>query len=218
MAGSGRPPPPLTIIVPGRETPAEVLESGPPDLLPALPLRLRALLLAVVAVLSTGVLVTLDPPEQERRPPVAADDVPSALGVSAEVGLVALEPFRAVLDVAVTIAPDDGSPDDSTAQPAPQLKLMDVGGFGLAVRLTLRSPPLLLGYLGRFAGETERVLHLPAEAVVADCQPETGAPPAVLLTVQRTDGLLHTVRARSDPTAHQALASLFRRTCRMSGR
>lgn len=214
MAGSGRPPPPLSVVVPGGQTATEVLESGPRERPLSLPVRLRVLLLAVVAVLSTGVLVAVDHPEPGRPSPAAVDDAPAALGVSAQVGLVAEEPFSTWLDVAVTISPGDHGADGRAEPRAPQLKLLRVDGEGLAVRLVRRSPPLLLGYLGRFAGATQRVLHLHAEAVVADCR---GRPaPAVRLVVQRADGPLGTVRALGDPSAARALASLVRRTCRLS--
>lgn len=59
MAGVGRPPPPITLVVPGREAPAELLAVAPPSR-PLLPARLRPLLLAVAATLGAGVLVAID--------------------------------------------------------------------------------------------------------------------------------------------------------------
>lgn len=213
MPGSGRPPPPLTLVVPGREATPDLL--GPPDRPPYdLPLRLRALLLVVVAVLSTGVLVSLERGDPSRPDPVPADDAPAVLGVSAQVGLVALEPFLAVLDVAVTVAPGRSGPEDNAGRAAPRLTLREVGGRGLAVRLLHRSPPLLLGHLGRFAAATERVVHLPAQVVVSDCRSGSAAAPALVLEVQRADGPAHTVLALGDPTTSRALALLVRRTCR----
>ncbi len=218
-----RPPPPITVIVPGRETPADVMELGPRDRPSArrdrpspVPRRLSALLLLVVAVLASGVLVALDPPVRSPAPQGTVADVPS-LGLRAQVGLVAEEPFSAQLVVQVVIPPGDPGARGGTEQPAPQLKLMDVVGKGLAVRLTRAAPPLLLGHLGRFASATERVLHLTAEVVAADCRGRAGAAPAILLVVQRADGTPDTVEAVGDASTSRALLSLLRRTCRTAG-
>lgn len=223
MTGPERPPPPITVVVPGRETPAEVMESGPRvrpspwrDGPPPLPGRSGALLLLVVAVLVAGVLVALDPPVRSPARSVTVADVPS-LGLSAQVGLVAEEPFSTLLDVEVVIPPGDPGAGPTPEEPAPQLKLMEVSGRGLAVRLTRAAPPLLLGHLGRFASATERVLHLSAEVVAGDCRTPAAVAPAILLVVQRADGAPDTVEALGDAVTSRALLSLVRRTCRTIG-
>ena len=220
MPGSGRPPPPITIVIPGRgQASAELLAAGPSPARPPLPplaTRLRALAAVAVAVLGAGLLVARDQQQPVQPAPVAVDASTAYLGVSATAVVVTEQPFSTVLDLVVSIAPGGAGPGDSTVQPAQQLRLQGISARGFAVRLTRRAAPLVLDYVGQFARDTEHVLHLPTE-VVADCTVEEGGPGTILLAVRVTGGPVGAVRVQGDPSVVRALDDLVRRSCRRTG-
>ncbi len=217
MPGSGRPPPPITIVIPGRgQATAELLAAAAPPPRPPLSTQLRALVLVVVVVLGAGLLVAGHQQVPFRPAPVPVDASTTYLGVSATADVLSEEAFSTVLDLVVSIAPGGAGRGDSTVEPAQQLRLQDVSARGFTLRLTRRAAPLLLDYVGRFARVTEQVLHLPVE-VVADCTVEEERRSPILLTVRVTGGPVGAVWVQENPSVVRALDELVRRTCRRTG-
>lgn len=216
MSGPGRPPPPITIVVPGRgPAPAELLAVGPPQDRPSLPTlstRLRALVLVAVAVLAAGLLAAGDQEEPVRRAPVPVDASTSYLGVSATAGVLTEQPSSTLLDLVVSISPGAAGHGDSAVQPAQQLRLQGISARGFSVRLTRRAAPLLLDYVGRFARSSEHVLHLPTE-VVADCTAGDAGQATILLAVRVTGGPVGAVRVQGSAAVARALDDLVQRSC-----
>ncbi len=204
-------------MIPGRgAAPSELLAVGPPAPRPARGRSATGLLSwAVAGVLGAGVLVAVDQRQQPGPAPVPVVAQTSSLyGVTGQVGLIDEQPLVTLLDLVVTVVPGETGREDSTTRPAAQLQLIDVTARGFVVRLPRRTAPLLLGYVGRFASGTQRVLTLSAEVSVVDCSVEVGAQRTLSLVVQRGNGPVGSVRVRGDEAVVRSLDDLVRRSCR----
>lgn len=233
MPAPARPPPPITVVVPGRgPAPAELLAVGPPPERPAgLPGRLRALLAAVLLVLGAGVLVAVD--QRAERPAgqdaqvgqvpaaggaVAVDDFPG-LRATAQVVVEQAMAVQVLLEVRISAAPAPAVHERGSAR-AVQVRLQHVRSEGFDVRLLQRPPPLLLGYVGRFGGGLEQVVRLSAEVGVADCATAVAAPRRIRLDLRRGDrgeGPAGSVPVQSSAETVRALDELVRRSCLRPG-
>lgn len=230
MPAPGRPPPPITVVVPGRgPQPAALLAVGPPpERPPGLPVRLRALLAAVLLVLGAGVLVAVDQRADRSDGPgrgvgegpaaggaVAVEDFPGLRATTQVVVAQALA-VQVLLEVRISAAPAPAVSGRGSAR-AVQVRLLDVRSEGLDVRLLQGPPPLLLGYVGRFGGGLEQVVRLSAEIAVADCATAVAAPRRIWLDLRRGDraeGPAGSVPVQSSAETEREMDELVRRSCR----
>lgn len=234
MPAPGRPPPPITVVVPGRgPVPAELLAVGPPpERRPGLPGRLRALLVTVLLVLGAGVMVAVDQraDRSDTRGAEVSGEVPAASGAVAvgdfpglrSTTQVVVEQTLAVqllLEVRISAGPAPAVHERGSTR-AVQVRLLQVGAEGFDVRLLQRPPPVLLGYVGRFGGGLEQVVRLSAEVVVAECAVAVAAPRRIRLDLRRGDrgeGPAGSVLVQSSAETVRALDELVRRSCRRPG-
>jgi hypothetical protein len=211
-----RPPPRITVTVPGRGlAPAELLAVGPPPqrARPRTPLRLQALVLAALTVLGAGVAAAV---EQESVPPAPRPVPQSGFPGVGAVGAVEQErEFAVRLALEVVVAGNGtGQGDTGGAAQPEQLLLVDAVSRGFQVRLVDRSTPLVLGQIGRFGSGRPYVVPLAAEAVVVDCSVEVGAQRRITLVLRRADGPARPVVVATGSELVRALDDLVRRTCR----
>jgi hypothetical protein len=211
-----RPPPPVTVVVPGvGEAPGELLAVGPPpEARPPLPRPLRAQVLVVLGVLAAGLLVAAD--LRGRPEPPAPRAVPfrvPGVTVSAAVGAVTEYVVRLQLDLVVE-EPEAGRGDTGgESEPVP-LRLLDVTARGFELRPVDGPVPRTLADVGRFSSGRPVPVALPVEAVVVDCSVEVGAQRTVTLSLRRGDGPVGRLVVPSEASVVRELDDLVSRSCR----
>lgn len=214
-----RPPPAITVTIPGRgAAPEELLAVGPPPSRrprrPRLPLRLRGLLAAVLLVLAGGVLTAVQQ-EQEQVPPRPAARGQAVQGVTASAQLDEQREQVVRLALRIVLAGEETGRGDTNGPSEPeQLRLLDVRVRGYQVRLVGRSLPLRLGDVGRFGSGLRQVVPLDAEIVVADCSVDVRARRTITLRLQRSAAPPVDAVVQAGEEVVRALDDLVRRACR----
>jgi len=221
-----RPPPPVTVSVPGRTVgPVEVLaDGGPPDRPPlprwARPVAAGAAGLALVALAGAQGRQEAPSPAPSAEPAASTSAPafvrPPARGVAATVALRRGgpdAPYAERLTISVALrGADAGGVRYGPAQEVP-VRLLEVVATGFEVGLAGRRAPVDLGVLDPRSLETV-VVPLQADIVVTDCSVSTEAPRAVSLRLQRGDRRPDLVRATVERPVVRVLDRLVSRTCR----
>jgi hypothetical protein len=230
-----RPPPPVTVIVPGRSNRAcEVLAQAddgaePVQAGPRRPGRRAGAVLLLAGLLLVGASVSVEQPDPP-APEVAPDPL-AAVGASSQ--LLTQDELRVRLLVEVRIAvPPPAAGLAGTRPASAQVLLEGLSSPGLVVRLPGRPLPVPLGYLGRTdtgsdaSTDTatgtvfEQVVRLTVDAVALGCV-EPQRPRRLALQVSRGprgSGVGSTVAVRDRAEVVEALEGLVRRSCGRPGR
>ena len=158
----GLPPPPVTIVVPGRgEAPAELLAVGdPPALQPVSPSRWVGL--AAVAVLTAGIVQVA-----AYDPPAVIAPVPQPItGVTVAAVDAGLEggPLVERFGLLVQVTPPRGRGDSGSPSVQDEVTLLGVTGRGFFVELDVALPTLIAPADRRGAR-----IDFGARAQVSDC-------------------------------------------------